>query len=85
MKRHSLTDDQRLASVLARDPNADRRIRFSPCAPRVSLPFRLARARPCLRENVSFYGKCPARHSPAGFRPCKRCQPDKAMPATSVG
>ncbi|ENE1390375.1 bifunctional DNA-binding transcriptional regulator/O6-methylguanine-DNA methyltransferase Ada [Escherichia coli] len=71
-----LTDDQRWQSVLARDPNADSEFVFAVrttgifCRPS-------CRARHALRENVSFYANaCEA--LAAGFRPCKRCQPDKA-------
>ncbi|WP_372588214.1 Ada metal-binding domain-containing protein [Acidovorax sp. BLS4] len=37
------------------------------------------RARHALRENVSFYANA-SEALAAGFRPCKRCQPDKANP-----
>ncbi len=72
-----LTDDQRWQSVLARDSNADGEF-VSPCAPRVSFAVRLAEPdMPC--ENVSFYANA-SEALAAGFRPCKRCQPDKANP-----
>ncbi len=71
-----LTDDQRWQSVLARDPNADGEFVFAVrttgifCRPS-------CRARHALRENVSFYANA-SEALTAGFRPCKRCQPDKA-------
>ncbi|KMV58432.1 bifunctional DNA-binding transcriptional regulator/O6-methylguanine-DNA methyltransferase Ada [Escherichia coli] len=73
-----LTDDQRWQSVLARDPNADGEFVFAVrttgifCRPS-------CRARHALRENVSFYANA-SEALAAGFRPCKRCQPDKANP-----
>ena len=69
-----LTDDQRWQSVLARDPNADGEFVFAVrttgifCRPS-------CRARHALRENVSFYADA-SEALAAGFRPCKRCQPD---------
>ncbi|HCT9360567.1 TPA: bifunctional DNA-binding transcriptional regulator/O6-methylguanine-DNA methyltransferase Ada, partial [Escherichia coli] len=73
-----LTDDQRWQSVLARDSNADGEFVFAVrttgifCRPS-------CRARHALRENVSFYANA-SEALAAGFRPCKRCQPDKANP-----
>ena len=73
-----LTDDQRWQSVLARDPNADGEFVFAVrttgifCRPS-------CRARHALRENVSFYANA-SEALAAGFRPCKRCQPDKDNP-----
>lgn len=75
-KATCLTDDQRWQSVLARDPNADGEFVFAVrttgifCRPS-------CRARHALRENVSFYANA-SEALAAGFRPCKRCQPDKA-------
>ncbi|PZV31722.1 bifunctional transcriptional activator/DNA repair enzyme protein Ada [Escherichia coli] len=77
-KATCLTDDQRWQSVLARDPNADGEFVFAVrttgifCRPS-------CRARHALRENVSFYANA-SEALAAGFRPCKRCQPDKANP-----
>lgn len=75
-KATCLTDDQRWQSVLARDPNADGEFVFAVrttgifCRPS-------CRARHALRENVSFYANASVALA-AGFRPCKRCQPEKA-------
>lgn len=75
-KATCLTDDQRWQSVLARDPNADGEFVFAVrttgifCRPS-------CRARHALRENVSFYANA-SEALAAGFRPCKRCQPEKA-------
>ncbi len=75
--RHTLTDDQRWQSVLARDSNADGEL-FSPCAPRVSFAVRLAEpdmlAGKCLLLRKCQRGAC------RWLSPCKRCQPDKANP-----
>src|SRR5687767_10400034 len=69
-------NDSRWASVIARDPEADGKFYYSvattgvycrpSCAARVARP-----------ENVQFH---PTREDAekAGFRPCKRCKPDKA-------
>lgn len=75
-KATCLTDDQCWQSVLARDPNADGEFVFAVrttgifCRPS-------CRARHALRENVSFYANA-SEALAAGFRPCKRCQPEKA-------
>ncbi|AUL84340.1 bifunctional DNA-binding transcriptional regulator/O6-methylguanine-DNA methyltransferase Ada [Escherichia coli] len=75
-KATCLTDDQRWQSVLARDPNADGEFVF---AVRTTGIFcrSSCRARHALRENVSFYANA-SEALAAGFRPCKRCQPEKA-------
>lgn len=71
-----LTDDQRWQSVLARDPSADGEFVF---AVRTTGIFcrSSCRAKHALRENVTFYADADEALA-AGFRPCKRCQPDKA-------
>ncbi|HEY4435449.1 MAG TPA: bifunctional DNA-binding transcriptional regulator/O6-methylguanine-DNA methyltransferase Ada [Lelliottia sp.] len=72
------TDEQRWLAVLARDAHADNQFVFAVqttgiyCRPS-------CRARHALRKNVSFYPD-PAHAEQAGFRPCKRCAPDKADP-----
>lgn len=71
-----LTDDQRWQAVMARDPHADGEFVFAVrttgifCRPS-------CRARHALRENVCFFSDASEAQA-AGFRPCKRCQPDKA-------
>lgn len=72
------TDDDRWQAVLARDPHADNQFVFAVqttgifCRPS-------CRARHALRKNVRFYPD--AEHAAqAGFRPCKRCMPDKPDP-----
>lgn len=72
------TDEDRWLAVLARDPRADTQFVFAVqttgifCRPS-------CRARHALRKNVLFYPD--ARHAAlAGFRPCKRCMPDKRDP-----
>lgn len=72
------TDDDRWLAVMARDPAADNQFVFAVqttgifCRPS-------CRARHALRKNVVFY---PDSHhaEQAGFRPCKRCLPDRADP-----
>ncbi|PLY45064.1 bifunctional DNA-binding transcriptional regulator/O6-methylguanine-DNA methyltransferase Ada [Lelliottia sp. F153] len=72
------TDEERWLAVLARDSSADNQFVFAVqttgifCRPS-------CRARHALRKNVRFFPD--ARHAEqAGFRPCKRCAPDKADP-----
>ncbi len=71
-----VTDEDRWAAVVARDPRADGSFVYSvrttgvDCRP--SCPARLAR-----RENVRFYATG-AEAERAGFRPCKRCRPGEA-------
>lgn len=72
------TDEERWLAVLARDPDADNQFVFAVqttgifCRPS-------CRARRALRENVRFYPD--AQHAAEdGFRPCKRCMPDKINP-----
>lgn len=72
------TDDDRWLAVLARDRHADDQFVFAVqttgifCRPS-------CRARHALRKNVHFYPD--ARHAEqAGFRPCKRCLPDRSDP-----
>ena len=68
-------DEARWAAVVARDPQADEQFFYSVrttgvyCRP--SCAARLAR-----RENVAFHRSTVAATA-AGFRPCKRCQPDQ--------
>lgn len=79
MKNLTLTtDEERWLAVLARDSRADNQFVFAVqttgifCRPS-------CRARHALRKNVRFYPD--ALHAEeAGFRPCKRCAPDKADP-----
>mgnify|MGYP000458630638 CR=1 FL=1 len=73
-----LTDEDRWQAVLARDPLADEQFVFAVqttgifCRPS-------CRARHALRKNVRFYPD--AQHAVQdGFRPCKRCMPDKLNP-----
>ncbi len=68
-------DDARWAAIINRDPQADEEFFYSVrttgvyCRP--SCAARLAR-----RENVAFHASTAAATA-AGFRPCKRCQPDQ--------
>ena len=79
MKREDFTSEQaRWQAVERRDAQADERFVFAVvttgifCRPS-------CRARRPLRANVRFYPDA-AGALAAGFRPCKRCQPDKAPP-----
>lgn len=78
----ALPDDEACwAAVIARDPRADDSfvyaVRTTGVYCRPSCPSRLAR-----RENVRFFGSCAAAAA-AGFRACKRCQPDRAAPRSA--
>lgn len=73
--RVQITDDDRWQSVVNRDVDADGQFVFAVqttgifCRPS-------CRAKHALRKNVRFFAD--ARQAlAAGFRPCKRCQPDK--------
>ncbi|MDX6041076.1 bifunctional DNA-binding transcriptional regulator/O6-methylguanine-DNA methyltransferase Ada [Scandinavium lactucae] len=74
----TLHDESRWQAVLDRDAHADGQFVFAVlttgifCRPS-------CRARHALRQNVRFYADASAAQA-AGFRPCKRCQPDKADP-----
>lgn len=71
-----LTDDDRWQSVLDRSTEADGQFVFAVhttgifCRPS-------CRAKHALRKNVSFFADA-GQAQAAGYRPCKRCQPDKA-------
>ena len=73
--RLRITDDDRWQSVLARDADADGHFVFAVqttgifCRPS-------CRAKHALRKNVCFFSDAQQAQA-AGFRPCKRCQPDK--------
>lgn len=72
------TDDDRWQAVMTRDVKADGQFVFAVvttgifCRPS-------CRARHALRQNVCFYPNAQAALA-AGFRPCKRCQPDSLSP-----
>lgn len=79
MTSHTLlTDEDRWQAVLNRDASADGQFVFAVqttgifCRPS-------CRARHALRQNVRFYPDKNAAEA-AGFRPCKRCQPDALAP-----
>ena len=71
-----VTDEDRWQSVLQRDADADGQFVFAVqttgifCRPS-------CRAKHALRKNVRFFADA-GQALAAGFRPCKRCQPDKA-------
>jgi AraC family transcriptional regulator of adaptative response/methylated-DNA-[protein]-cysteine methyltransferase len=76
--QQSLTDDQCWQAVCARDASHDGHFVFAVrttgifCRPS-------CRSRRPLRENVGFYPDADTAQA-AGFRPCKRCQPERADP-----
>ena len=79
MKRNAaINDDVRWQAVVNRDPDADGQFVFAVlttgiyCRPS-------CRSRRALRENVRFYADAASAQT-AGFRACKRCQPDSADP-----
>ncbi len=74
-KATCLTDDQRWQSVLARDRMSTANS-FSPCVPQASFAVLLPR-QTCFAGKRLLLRKC-QRALAAGFRPCKRCQPEKA-------
>ena len=69
------TDDKRLSAVFARDASSDGTFVYGVqttgvyCRP--SCP-----SRPAKRENIRFFST-PSEAKDAGFRPCKRCRPDR--------
>ncbi len=67
-------DDPRLAAVRRRDARADGRFLYSVATTGVYCHPSCA-ARPALRHNIAFHATR-ADAERAGFRPCKRCQPD---------
>src|SRR5437899_369216 len=78
-KKAATENDGRWASIVARDPKADGAFYYSvtttgvycrpSCAARLPKP-----------ENVRFHATCHDAEE-AGFRPCKRCQPNEASAA----
>jgi len=74
MNREFHTTAQRWSALQQRDPLADGRFVYSVATTgiycRPVCPSKLAR-----RENIAFHDT-PAAAASAGFRPCKRCQPD---------
>ena len=76
MSARSLTrDEDRWAAVIRRDPYADGAFYYAVRTTGVYCRPSCA-ARPARRENVSFHESCEAAER-AGFRPCKRCRPNK--------
>ncbi len=77
-----IEDEHRWQAVLERRTDADERFVFAVittgifCRPS-------CRARHALRENVRFFPDAEAA-AQAGFRPCKRCQPDRSADESSL-
>ena len=74
--RGLVTEDERWAAVVRRDPAADGRFYYSVSTTGVYCRPSCA-ARRARREHVGFHLTC-AEAEAAGFRPCKRCRPDAA-------
>ncbi|HAJ35110.1 MAG TPA: bifunctional transcriptional activator/DNA repair enzyme protein Ada, partial [Chloroflexi bacterium] len=76
------SDDDRWAAICTKDAAAEGRFWFAVvttgvyCRP-------TCRSRTPRRENVRFFDT-PAAAEAAGFRPCKRCQPQQAQPAIEL-
>lgn len=70
------TDTARWAAVCARDAGADGRFVFAVRSTGIYCRPGCPARRP-KRENVAFYPDGPAARA-AGFRPCRRCEPDAA-------
>lgn len=83
MKKALLTDDECWLRVQARDASADGRFVFAVrttgvfCRPS-------CRSKRALRKNVRFFANA-QQALDAGFRPCKRCQPDNARARSNGG
>ncbi len=73
-----LTDEQCWQAVCARDTSRDGQFVFAVRTTGIFCRPSCHSRRP-LRENVAFYPDADAAQR-AGFRPCKRCQPEKADP-----
>ncbi|WEF29511.1 bifunctional DNA-binding transcriptional regulator/O6-methylguanine-DNA methyltransferase Ada [Klebsiella aerogenes] len=71
-------DDRRWQAVCERDASADGQFVFAVLTTGVCCRPS-CHSRRALRENVRFYPDVAAAQA-AGFRPCKRCQPDKIDP-----
>ena len=76
------SDDARWAAICARDVAAEGRFWFAVATTGVYCRP-TCRSRAPRRENVRFFDT-PAAAEAAGFRPCKRCQPDQATPAMAT-
>lgn len=74
-----VTDDARWSALCAKDPAADGHFWFAVSTTGIYCRPTCHSRRP-LRENVHFFDTAVAAKA-AGFRPCKRCQPDQAQPA----
>ncbi|MFZ8579951.1 Ada metal-binding domain-containing protein, partial [Klebsiella quasipneumoniae] len=72
------TDDRRWQAVCERDTRADGQFVFAVLTTGVCCRPS-CRSRRARRENVRFFADVAAAVA-AGFRPCKRCQPDKDPP-----
>lgn len=72
------TDERRWQAVCERDASADGQFVFAVLTTGVCCRPS-CRSRRALRENVRFYPDVASAQA-AGFRPCKRCQPEKTDP-----
>ena len=81
--RHALVEpDEAWAAVLRRDPGADGRFVYAVATTRVYCRPVCPARRP-RREHVSFFPS-PAEAEAAGYRPCRRCRPDRNGPSAAA-
>lgn len=73
---HSTTDDARWAAVMARDVDVDSHFVYAVRSTGVYCRPSCGSRRP-RRENVTFHSSA-AEAERAGYRPCKRCHPDRS-------
>lgn len=71
-----INDDARWQSVRDRDPDADGQFVFAVQTTGIFCRPVLSGKNHALRQNVRFFASAEQALA-AGFRPCKRCQPDK--------
>ncbi len=74
--------DERWAAIQARDPAADGAFLYAVTTTGVYCRPSCASRRP-LRRNVEFFGSAEAAER-AGYRPCRRCRPDRTDPRRDV-
>lgn len=77
-----LAPDAAWAAVLRRDPEADGRFVYAVATTRVYCRPVCPARRP-RREHVSFFA-APAEAEAAGYRPCRRCRPDRDGPSATA-
>ncbi len=71
--------DRRWQAVVSRDENADGRFVYAVCSTGIYCRPSCASRKPA-RSNVAYFPLAEAA-AQAGYRPCKRCRPDRVAPA----